>query len=388
MRKKALLCLCFLLLFVSSYIVIAPRLENGVLTVSAATESELKAKQADLEAKQATIKSKISQLESNQASAQEQVDAVTELIENLESQIYTVNQKISVQEAEIAGLEAEISRKEAEISEAYDTFKSRVRSMYIAGDITGGLELLLTTDGFEDMLSTMTYIQIMAEHDDRIVNALTEDKEGFQNQKAKVEQKKAEIEEEKLKLSAKKEELDEQKAAADSLLSQIAADKAELQQEQVKIDKEMKKAREQLDAIIAAKAAQSTDEYVGGTWLWPAPGYRRITSKFGWRSWSQSYHKGIDVGAPMGARIVASNGGKVVTSSYDSGGYGNYVIIDHGGGYMTVYGHMKSKSVSVGQKVSRGQTIGLCGSTGRSTGPHLHFEIRVNGSAQNPMNYL
>lgn len=387
--RKLIICLVLLFNIVAMCVIVSPGVSDSIFTASAATASELKAKQAQLEAEQATIKSKISQLEANQADAQEQVDALNELIENLESQIDTVNEKISVQESEISGLQAEIDQKEAEIDASYDKFKSRVRAMYVSGDVTGGLEILLSTDDFDGYLTTITYIQIMSEHDDAIVSALTEDKEGFQAQKALVEEKKAEIEAEKAELSAKKEELDEKKAEADALLSQIAADKAVLQEEQIKIDKEMASARAQLDAIINAAAANSSDEdYVGGSWKWPSPGYTRITSKFGWRSWSQSYHKGIDIGAPTGANIVASNSGKVVTSSYNSGGYGNYIIIDHGGGYLTVYGHLSRRSVSVGQQVNRGQVIGLCGSTGRSTGPHLHFEIRVNGVAQNPLNYL
>ena len=389
MLKKILLSLCSLLCIFSAVMVFAPSVSEYSLKASAATEAELRKKQATLEKEQASIKSKISKLEESQADAQEQVTALNELITNLEAQISTANQKIAVQEAEIADIQKEIDAKEAEIQASYEKFKQRVRSMYISGDITGGLELLLSTDDFDDYLSTSTYIQIMSEHDDAIVSALTEDKEGFQNQKAVVEEKKAEIEDEKAELSAKKEELDEKKAEADSLLSQIAADKAVLQEEQIKIDKEMASARAALDAIINAAAANSADsDYVGGTWRWPAPGYGRVSSKFGWRSWSNSYHKGIDIAAPTGANIIASNAGTVVTSSYNAGGYGNYVIIDHGGGYLTVYGHLSRRSVSVGQKVNRGQVIGLCGSTGRSTGPHLHFEIRVNGVAQNPLNYL
>ncbi|MBQ9993663.1 MAG: peptidoglycan DD-metalloendopeptidase family protein [Clostridia bacterium] len=389
MRKKIMLCVCLIINIIGICLFATPESNAIVMKAEAATAAELKAKQASLEAEQATIKSKISQLEANQASAQEQVNAISDLIDNIESQITTVNEKIAVQEAEIADLQAEIDAKEDEINESYEKFKSRVRAMYITGDITGGMEILLSAGDFEGFLSTMTYIEIMSEHDDAIVAALTEDKEGFQSQKALVEDKKAEVEAEKAILSVKKEELDEQKAQADALLSQIAADKAVLQEEQIKIDKEMQSARAALDAIINAAAANSTEtDYVGGSWKWPSPGYGRVTSKFGWRSWSQSYHKGIDIGAPTGANIVASNAGTVVTSSYNAGGYGNYVIIDHGGGYMTVYGHLSRRSVSVGQKVGRGQVIGLCGSTGRSTGPHLHFEIRVNGTAQNPLNYL
>lgn len=98
-------------------------------------------------------------------------------------------------------------------------------------------------------------------------------------------------------------------------------------------------------------------------------------------------HKGIDIGAPTGAKIIASNEGKITTSAFNSS-YGNYVIVNHGGGYMTVYAHMSKRLVSVGQYVAKGQTIGLVGSTGHSTGPHLHFEIRVNGTAVNPKKYV
>ncbi len=398
MKKKAALVMSvwLLLAFVSN---VLPELAGvqytsgqflaGQLFAFAATESELKKKQAELEAQQSSLTSKINRLESDQADAQEQVNALNALIDNLESQIDTVNQKIMVQENEIAGLQAEIDFTESQISEAYSTFKNRVRAMYVAGNITGGLELLLSARDYDDFLSLMTYIDIMAAHDNAVVSTLTEDKEGYCAQKALVEKKRSEIEEEKRVLSAKKEELDSQKAQADALLSQIAADKAVLQQEQVRIDKEMQRAREALDAVIARKTAESDEKnHVPGAWRWPAPGYKRISSKFGWRSWSNSYHKGIDIAAPMGANIIASKGGKVVTSSYDAGGYGNYVIIDHGGGYMTVYGHLKTRLVSVGQQVNGGQAVGCCGSTGRSNGPHLHFEIRVNGKAQNPTDYV
>ena len=391
MLKKTLLCLFVMLNVCAVCLFTLPDMSTVMLSASAATQAELKAKQAELEKKQSNIKSKISQLNANQADAQTKANALNELIGNLNDQISTQNQKIAVEEAEINSLQNEIDTKDAEIEETYELFKSRVRSMYITGDITGGLEVLLSTRDFNDMLSTMTYIDIMSEHDDAIVSALTEDKEGFQAQKALVEEKKVELEREKAELAAKKEDLDSQKRQADSLLSQISSDKAALQEEQIKIDKEMASARAALDALIAAETKKSSEKkttYVGGTWKWPAPGYSRISSKFGWRSWSNSYHKGIDIAAPMGANIVASNGGTVVKSAYNAGGYGNYVIVDHGGGYMTVYGHFSKRCVSVGQKVSRGQTVGKCGSTGRSTGPHLHFEIRVNGVAKNPLNYL
>lgn len=395
MFKKTCVCLVAAFALFLSFYCSAPAnvstvdKRNAVLTAGAATESELRSKQAALEAEQASIKTKISKLQSSQADAQSQLEEINNLIDNLNSQIDTINSQIAVQEVEIAGIEANIAEKQTAIDESYERFRSRMRTMYIMGDISGGLMTLLSSENFDDILSNMVYLEVMANYDQDVIDTLTLDKNGFEAEKAEIEVKKAEIEEQKSTLSIKKAELSEQQAEASSLLSQIAADKAALQEEQAKIDKEMSLARQQLDAIINnVTRASDNDTYVGGAWRWPAPGYGRITSKFGWRAWSNSYHKGIDIGAPMGAKIVAANSGKVVTSSYNAGGYGNYVIVDHGGGYMTVYAHLSKKSVSVGQQVSRGQTVGLCGSTGRSTGPHLHFEIRVNGVAKNPTNYI
>lgn len=361
----------------------------GLMTVGAATESELRAKQAQLEKQQASIKSKLSNLKSSKASTQAQVDQINALIDNLQAQIDTVNADIAAKEAEIAAIEKDIAEKEANIAESQEKFKQRVRSMYISGNFSGGIELLLTAEDFQDFLARMTYVESMADHDQQIIDALNADRSNFMSQRATIEQKKGEIESQKKVLSSKKTELDAQKAQADALLAQLASDEADLQAEQAKIDKEMAGARAALDALIRKATEDSKGStYAGGAFKWPAPGYNRISSPFGWRAWSNSYHKGIDIAAPIGAAIVAANAGTVITSSFDANGYGNYVVIDHGGGYLTVYGHLSRKSVSVGQQVARGGTIGLCGSTGRSSGPHLHFEIRYNSVAYNPMQYL
>ena len=127
-----------------------------------------------------------------------------------------------------------------------------------------------------------------------------------------------------------------------------------------------------------------------GSMMWPCPSCHTITSPFGWRYHpiyqTQKYHSGVDIGASYGATIVAADGGTIITAGSVSG-YGNCVVINHGNGITTLYGHMSSIAVSVGQKVSKGQTIGYVGSTGNSTGPHLHWEVTVNGVRQNPLNY-
>jgi murein DD-endopeptidase MepM/ murein hydrolase activator NlpD len=132
------------------------------------------------------------------------------------------------------------------------------------------------------------------------------------------------------------------------------------------------------------------DNGATGSMMWPCPSCHTITSEFGWRYHpiyhTQKYHSGVDIGASYGASIVAADGGTIITAGSVSG-YGNCVVINHGNGITTLYGHMSSIAVSVGQKVSKGQTIGYVGSTGNSTGPHLHWEVTVNGVRQNPLNY-
>lgn len=385
--KKIMAGLIAVLTIMSSCVFLAPEKNPaGVMSVEAATQDELLAKQKNLEKQQASLKSQLSTVRDKAASAQEELNAINKLVENLESQVDTLNATIEATEAEIANIESEIQQREDKIDENYDTFKARLRAMYMSGDVTGGIEVLLSTDSYDDLLTRMYYIEKMAEHDQSIIDAITEDKATFENKKIQVVAKKTSLDSQKATLNAKKTELDEEKAAAQKIVKQIQEEQKALEEEQKKIDKMMDSAKAQLDALIRAETKKDVgSSYVGGGFKWPTPGYGTITSPYGMR-WGK-LHKGIDIGAPTGATIVASNQGKVVTSAYQSS-YGNYVIINHGGGYMTVYAHMSKRLASVGQYVAKGQTIGKVGSTGHSTGPHLHFEIRVNGTAVNPRKYV
>lgn len=392
---KVIVSLIMMLSIFAFVVEIMPAGSNFGFTASAATASELKSKQTQLEAQQKTIASKLSALKSSKADAQEQLDLVNELVTNLETQIETVNNQIDSANAEIEELENEIALKDQEIEASKEKFKERLKAIYISGDMTGGLEILLCSDGLQEFISNTVYLEAMADYDQGLIDELTSDKEGYQDKIVEVEERKAEIDEQKAELAEKKTELDAQQKEAEELMAQIEADQAEYEKQQAEIAVQMQQAQAQLEAIVNKNttASQNTS-YYGGSFSWPVPGYKTITSNFGWRTYTlngkkvTSNHKGIDIAAPKGAKIIASNGGTVVTSSYDANGYGNYVIIDHGGGKMTVYGHMSKRSVSVGQKVTKGQQIGLVGSTGRSTGPHCHFEVRINGSAVNPINYL
>ena len=392
---KVILCVIMLLCVLALAVTIVPADTRVGVTASAATQSQLKSKQSQLESQAKNISAKLKNLKKSKAAAQDQLDLVNELVENLQTQITTVNNQITAANAEIKEIEEEIAAKDREIDKSKEKFKERMRAIYISGDMTGGLEVILCSDGVEEFISNTVYLEAMAKYDQGLIDELVNDKQGYQDKKAQVEEHKKEIDAQKIELAKKKTELDAQQKEAEELMKQIKADEEAYKRKQAEIDLEMAKARAALDALINQNTATSQNtEYYGGSFGWPTPGYKRITSPYGPRTYTlngkkvSSYHRGIDIGAPSGAKIAASNGGTVVTSAYNAGGYGNYVILDHGGGKMTVYGHMSKRMVSVGQSVTKGQQIGKVGSTGRSTGPHLHFEIRVNGTAVNPINYL
>ena len=176
--------------------------------------------------------------------------------------------------------------------------------------------------------------------------------------------------------------------------SRVSAEIIEQQQQNVQsqIDKQVEDLRRQEEANKKNDPSYDAgkDNGATGSMMWPCPSCHTITSEFGWRYHpiyhTQKYHSGVDIGASYGASIVAADGGTVITAGAVSG-YGNCVVINHGNGITTLYGHMSSIAVSSGQKVSKGQTIGYVGSTGNSTGPHLHWEVTVNGVRQNPLNY-
>ena len=392
---KVIVCVILILSAIALAVELVPSDVQVGVTASAATQSQLKSKQAQLESQQKNISAKLKSLKKSKAAAQDQLDLVNELVENLQTQITTVNNQINAANAEIKEIEEEIAAKDREIENSKEKFKERMKAIYISGDITGGLEVILCSDGMEEFISNFVYLEAMAKYDQGLIDELVNDKEGYQEKKRQVEEHKKQIDAQKAELAKKKTELDAQQKEAEALMKQIKADEEAYKKKQAEIDLQMAKARAQLDALISKNNSNSQNtEYYGGSFGWPTPGYKRITSPYGPRTYTlngrrvSSNHKGIDIGAPSGAKIVASNGGTVVTSAYNAGGYGNYVIIDHGGGKMTVYGHMSKRGVSVGQSVTKGQQIGKVGSTGRSTGPHLHFEIRINGTAVNPINYL
>lgn len=355
-------------------------------TTPVAAESNVE-KRDDYQEKANALKKEIEKLEAEKAETEKIRDKVQEQVDNTEAQIMAVSEKLDVIEAELADVQAELDEVNAELEQNKDIFKQRLRAIYMTGASSNDLMVLMGADDVADYLSMTELSKSVSRHDEQLIEEIVEAVAKVEEDYAIVEEKKLEQDAVKRELSDAMNELGEQVEKLENL---IDASDTKIDEAQSELD-EYNAAIDELNEKIAEASRESYNaniQYNGGQFVWPCPGYYYISSSYGWR-WGRM-HNGVDIAGSgiMGKPIVAAADGVVYVAEYNSGGYGNYVMINHGSGYVTVYGHMTRYIVSAGQSVSAGQTIGYVGSTGRSTGPHLHFEIRSGGSAQNPMNYF
>lgn len=358
---------------------------------------DLNAQYESLEQQQAAIKQQIA----NATTLKEQQEAlkasINQQIALTLEQISILDEKIAVMADSIAEKEEELEKKQDEIDLTFQDFLQRLRVMYM-NETTTDLELMFSAQSLGDLLTGIETRKRVAEFDKDLLEQLRKQKEELEQDKKELEQDQKELEEAQAEQEAMKEELAQQQATAETLAQQYANQISAAEDENAKILQAMQNAKAEMNEIFQQMQALSDmEEYVGGEFLWPLPGYTTITSYFGEQreyyangSWQVDVHTGTDISgsAVYGKPIVAANSGKVYAATWSNYGYGNYVIIDHGGGTSTLYGHCSSLAVSQGQYVQKGDVIAYVGSTGNSTGPHLHFEVRINGSPVNAMQYF
>ena len=338
-------------------------------TISWAYGDEL----SDIRNQQSQVKSDLSELQDSILSQKEEVAAIQKEVDAQQA-------KIDESEAKIAQTEAEIQQIQDDIDNQKDNLGKRLRNMYKNGSV-GFVDVILGSGSFSELISNLSMLQKIYASDQETLDYL-------EDQHKKMEEKKQVLAAENENLKKIKKTLDEKKQEAQK---KTDAMQDEINQLQSKLEQLNADAEKLTGVIIGSQ--DSNKEYEGGgngAMGWPTDS-RYITSPFGWRihpvTGIGTGHTGIDIGAGYGTNVYAAESGTVILSQV-YGGYGNAVIIDHGGGISTLYGHNSSLLVSVGQHVSRGQVIALCGSTGISTGPHVHFEVRINGVPVNPMGYL
>lgn len=378
---------------------------SGVLSVtaSAASISGLKKQLSTIDEQKAEIEAQLEALESQINTASEKKAKLDEKMGLTQDEIDTTQALISQLTDEIDAKTTQLDQAIADLDEKTALFETRIRVMYENGEVSY-LDVLLASENFSDMLSRMEIVSQIMDYDKKVVAEYTKAKEDITDKKLSLETAKTEQVGYESALKQQYDALDSQKQQQQQIISDLNADKEQKEAEERKMEEEKQGINSEIERLSreAAEAARKAAQQSGsssststapssGTFTWPIPGYGKgsITSPYGYRNCpyhGRELHSGTDLGVPTGTPIVAAAAGTVV-KSYMSSSYGNYTVIDHGGGVITAYAHQSKRQVSVGDKVTAGQQIGLVGSTGNSTGSHLHFEVYVNGSTVNPMQY-
>jgi len=308
---------------------------------------------------------------------QQEIDKTEEEISSTEKDIQATQKKIEVATNELTEAEANIETKQ-------DLLGDRLAVMYKNGNI-GYFEVLLSSKSFPELLSNLDMVKLIVQHDVDLLKYLEEQRNIIEDKKVQLETQKSYLLTLQNQMKEKKQQLVVSRSKQDEVRKNLLADAKALAAEEDKLEKEAK----ELEAELRRLA--SSGDYIGGTFRWPVPGHSKISSTFGNRLHPilkvNRLHTGLDIPAPTGTTIIAAGNGTVKHAG-DLGSYGRTVIIDHGGGTMTLYAHNSKVLVSVGQAVIAGEKIAQAGSTGMSTGSHLHFEVRENGKYVDPLPYV
>ena len=374
-------------------------LTNDLIKQSEAEKKNAESSKAQLKKGLTDVRQMISDLESAKGE-------LKNYIVKLDDDLAQVDANISALEEEIGNKQAEIDETKLQLSDAiwdsqqqYGLMRKRIQFVYENGK-TSNIEMLFNSSSFVDFLNRADYITRMSDYDKKMLDKYVE----TQNEIAAI---KTELEKEEAELVEAHSELESEQNALEELINakqtQIAVYEADINNKEAAVREYEAEIAAQdeiikvLEARIAEERKRLEEEnrklrsYDGGMFKFPAPNYTRISDDYGMRMHPtlgvEKFHNGIDLAAPSGSPILAAYDGDVVAAGYSST-MGNYIMIDHGDSLITIYMHASKLYVSTGQAVSKGQKIAAVGSTGRSTGPHLHFGVRLNGNYVSPWKYL
>ena len=353
-----------------------------------AAEQEKAAQMAALEQKQKEQADKLKELEKQIAEAKAKKNDVMATKNLLDQRNQLLLEQIDDTQGQIQHAADEITRYEELEDLQYELFCEQVRSEEERGSLSY-LSVLFKATSMADLLNRMEFVNEVAEYNKSLIAAI-------QETRANIAAEKAAMEEHERQLGEQQDELETKLNETTALMEEYAADQKALEQIYAAEEKAAKEIAAEIDRLIAESDVVPSNE----GFIWPVNTSKKISSPIGSRvapgGFGSTNHKGVDIcNVGFTSSVFATKSGKVILASsprqgsyYGGSGYGNYVVVDHGGGVTTLYAHLSTVSVSKGQTVSQGTVLGITGSTGASTGPHLHYEVRINGVYQDPLNYL
>ena len=357
----------------------------------ATSYSDLKKKTDKLEKQKEEAEERSEKLEERKKEAEEAKEDLNRQLDKLINEMEELETQIEKKEEELSAKEEELMNARIEENDQYESMKKRIKYMYENGNAQF-IDILCESENIGDFLNKAEYISTISEYDRDMLAK-------FQKVTKVVKEQEEVIRKEYTKMEDMQDQLIEKQDELELLVEEKAGELKELDDAISKNANKIKKLKEAAaDALRKQQEALNTGGTAGdsmitgnGFFTHPCPGYSRISSHFGYRQQplpgASTNHKGMDFAAPTGTPIYAAAAGTVTTAAY-SGNAGNMIVINHGNGLVTIYMHCHAMYVSAGQKVTKGQNIAIVGSTGNSTGPHLHFQVNVNGVPTNPLNYL
>lgn len=362
----------------------------GIGVLGTALANELEQKQRELQ----SIQQQMEEQQNKAAQAQQQVDSVSGQLRTIQGDLDSaaveynnILSKLAATEQQITANTEILAKVEKHLAERSQVLNKRMRDIYKNGQVNY-LDVLFGAVDFADFTTRADLLKRVVNLDLALVNQVKAERELVVQKRAELERDKAAITDLKAQATAKKAVIEARKNDREKVLNAAVSERDTAE----RAYQELMETSRQIEQMIRnSQSAGKTSGSAGGSGalMWPASG--PITSPFGWRTHpifgTQRFHSGIDIGADYGDAIAAADSGTVIFSGW-MGGYGKAVIIDHGGGISTLYAHNSELLVDEGTRVQKGQTISRCGSTGYSTGAHLHFEVRENGSPVSPMGYL
>lgn len=333
------------------------------------------------------VQTQLVQKQKEESKALLELRKLNNTLNSTEKKLRSTEITLTSTERELASLEKELQTTELELGENSETLKERLRTYYVQGDIHY-LEVLFNSASFSDLLTRWDLLGRIAKNDAALIDQMKKKVQLYQDNLKLALEKKETLASLRLEQDERKHDLHIASSRQKEVLQELSSEKQNIE---AALD-ELQAESDRIAVSILKKTGADTSKYLGsGKMAWPTPGYSRITSPYGWRRHPilkrNKLHTGVDIGAANGSSIKAAEQGVVLEVGW-RGAYGRVVIINHGGNIVSLYAHTSQTLVNEGEIVAKGQEIARVGSTGMSTGPHLHFEVRKNGAHVNPMSYL